>query len=688
MKLRFFSKTLFKILRNEMAPKKRFMSGFECKNNEITSDIVIQVIGTGASGTSKSLTVLTNHRNYLFNCGEGTTRLLKEHGIGDVNDCFITHPSLNNTSGLPGIRNLTLHGPPKIRNLFTFVFTKGSSTKINVCDDFSTVIQDGDFRIESVPIIAKKNVLSRSVNEETSNLSFPSSKNKKKKGGITVEEKMDVRDISLAYICVPSTLSEIGKCGDVKSGEVFIVIECPTEDFLDSLLETETFSKFQLSNNNPKEMLSLMVHLTPTDVFNHWKYKDWMSRFPSETKHMIVNESCPGLANEAVYRLQYKLNCIDPEVFPLLKTDFELPQSCVDSRNVILAEPLLRYFIRPKSGCDRSKIVKLEPDKYLNEVANIPGWQKNYLSLKTSVAERETSVESDTDYPQVIFLGTGSYLSTVMRNVCCILLKINKDKCMILDCGEGSYGQILRYFGSQETAKILINLTAIFISHLHFDHFGGLVKILHERQKIMEQTDPFERPLFLLAPPHIDKYLKLHDNISPINLISNFQLCYGQRQMMNNQYQTILHHSDLLDICTVKVKHNIIAFGVVLTLKDGQKLVYTGDTTPCDDLIEIGKNCNLLIHEATMCDFETQPSHAKYHSTVSQAIEMGRRMDVEFTMLTHFGTQHGPVPIFSDDCLNVGVAFDNMMVPLSRLHLTSAFTPVFELLFRDYDKTL
>ena len=44
------------------------------------------------------------------------------------------------------------------------------------------------------------------------------------------------------------------------------------------------------------------------------------------------------------------------------------------------------------------------------------------------------------------------------------------DSYILLDCGEGTAGQLYRHYGDEATANILRNLKAIFISHMHADH--------------------------------------------------------------------------------------------------------------------------------------------------------------------------------------------------------------------------
>lgn len=106
---------------------------------------------------------------------------------------------------------------------------------------------------------------------------------------------------------------------------------------------------------------------------------------------------------------------------------------------------------------------------------------------------------------------------------------------------------------------------------------------------------------------------------------------------------------------------------------DEFKLTFSGDAIPCDELIELGKNSDLLIHEATLEDTLASSAATKKHSTVSQAIEQGRAMNAKHTVLTHFSQRYRNLPPIKDDMLddNIGVAFDNMeLVPsdLSKLN--------------------
>lgn len=104
------------------------------------------------------------------------------------------------------------------------------------------------------------------------------------------------------------------------------------------------------------------------------------------------------------------------------------------------------------------------------------------------------------------------------------------------------------------------------------------------------------------------------------------------------------------------------------------KLTFSGDTIPCDSLVELGRDSTLLIHEATLEDTLASSAALKMHSTISQAIEQGDKMQAKCTILTHFSQRYRVLPPINDEIIvnkNIGIAFDNMeIVPndLSKLN--------------------
>lgn len=110
---------------------------------------------------------------------------------------------------------------------------------------------------------------------------------------------------------------------------------------------------------------------------------------------------------------------------------------------------------------------------------------------------------------------------------------------------------------------------------------------------------------------------------------------------------------------------------------------------PCESLVKLGQDCDLLIHEATMEDDLMKEAKLKYHSTVSQAIQVGEEMKSKFTLLTHFSQRYAAIPHLpqseNDSRLhNVGIAYDNMQVSLSQLPLLPLMYPALKIIFNKH----
>lgn len=202
-----------------------------------------------------------------------------------------------------------------------------------------------------------------------------------------------------------------------------------------------------------------------------------------------------------------------------------------------------------------------------------------------------------------------------------------------MDCGEGTYGQIVRFFGHERSAHVLSNLVGVYISHLHADHHIGLIGLLQGRQHSIEYTRSDTPPVMLIAPHQINYWLKTyHKDFEPIRncyqLIAAVSLFDGK-----TPDPELMTRLNLKSIVTTHVRHCPNAFGVSLTTADGFKLTYSGDTMPCDALIEIGRNSDLLIHESTMEDGMEVEAKMKTHCTTSQVIyQVSHSMNLKIYM--------------------------------------------------------
>lgn len=713
----------------------------------VPGKIELQVIGSGGRGTPRSVILATDHVRYLFNCGEGTQRIATEHKIklSRLENIFITHNSWDNIGGLLGLAltveginvpKITIHGPAMVEQTIRMAktFAESSNIQIEKREVELGAYEDNAFRIEYVPIHRSKSSLD---NNSTTALSTDSLKS------ITVNNKESITDdevpakkmrlsqeelcSAVAYICKPHAGKRrliLEKCVDLnvpvgpllgilkneesitlQDGTVvmpdqvlspaekpypIIILECPSVEYLDSLMSNKHLNSLQMKDKEEEQHnlpAELVVHMSPVEVLDHPKYQNWIKRFPSETRHLILNESTSGIANLGLFKIQTMLNLLSPSIFPLLHHQkLSLQKNSLNStengqvdetnNQLQLACTNLKYHLRPRKGYNRDQCIYMDNASYVSEAWAIPEFEKQLLHFHTKVNELTKGQDQNlVKYPRILFLGTGSSVPSKRRNVSGILLQTEPDSCILLDCGEGTAGQLYRHYGDEVTDNILCNLKAIFISHMHADHHLGLFGLLRDRAKAMEKNGETPSPVLLLSPIQINRWLHFYaKNIEDIQhliqLVPLGKILPHQREKQAELYSSILQQLNLVEFVPVEVDHCKNAFGVSLSHSSNWKIVYSGDTMPCERLVNAGKNCDLLIHEATMEDDLEEEAKIKTHSTTSQAINIGMKMNAKFILLNHFSQRYSKIPIISDKFSDkVGISFDNMCLSFCDLPL-------------------
>lgn len=272
-----------------------------------------------------------------------------------------------------------------------------------------------------------------------------------------------------------------------------------------------------------------------------------------------------------------------------------------------------------------------------------------------------------------------------------------------MDCGEGTVGQICRFYGSR-TEDVIRSIKALHITHMHGDHHMGVMDLIRTRQKYMPENRP---KLFLMSPQKpfgelLNFYEEKFGNvINEFTMINNEDLvriqlnrktnrvkypqnlCFFFILQLNGSPDELKSVINVNDLQTCRVPHIDLSYAISLKLNvlpnteqanEEFKLTFSGDTIPSDALVELGRNSTLLIHEATLEDTLANSAALKMHSTISQAIEQSEKMQAKYTILTHFSQRYRVLPPINDELIknkNIGIAFDNMeIVPddLSKLN--------------------
>jgi ribonuclease Z len=165
-------------------------------------------------------------------------------------------------------------------------------------------------------------------------------------------------------------------------------------------------------------------------------------------------------------------------------------------------------------------------DKFESALSNLPHTSLCDDALVESIEKARIEVEMEMDDEErtekkpgddvvITALGTGSAMPSKFRNgvslpprtllpsyaayifspliVSATLVQIPKWGNVLLDAGEGTWGQLARHFGASEVNDVIRDLKCVFISHIHGDHHIGLSKILVKRRMVGKLSDSLSK---------------------------------------------------------------------------------------------------------------------------------------------------------------------------------------------------
>lgn len=272
---------------------------------------------------------------------------------------------------------------------------------------------------------------------------------------------------------------------------------------------------------------------------------------------------------------------------------------------------------------------------------------------------------------RVTFLGTAASRPTVGRNVSAILLN-RKGELLLFDCGEGTQRQMMRFqtgFGVRD----------IFFTHMHADHYLGVIgllrtmglqgredpialwgpegsrSILHAAVNLGVERVPFEIEINELHPGERvgrDEYdvvayktehgarslgfaLVEHERLGRFNPERARELGVTEGPLFGK-----LHRGEPVEVDGRVVRPE----DVVGPPRPGRRIVYTGDTRPCRRTLEIARNADLLIHDATFGQDEAERAKTTGHSTAREAADLARKARVLRLILTHLSSRYADDP--------------------------------------------
>lgn len=267
------------------------------------------------------------------------------------------------------------------------------------------------------------------------------------------------------------------------------------------------------------------------------------------------------------------------------------------------------------------------------------------------------------------FLGTSASRPTIERNVASLAV-VREGETLMFDCGEGTQRQMMRY-------GVSFALGDIFFSHFHADHVIGVIGLLRT-MALQGRTEP----LRLWGPRGATRILRRAESFGFDRLTFPVEITeLGDAQpIVRDGYAIVpfaVDHKGSASLGYALVEEvrkgrfhperarelgipegplwGRIHRGMAVTLPDGRtiepselvgparpgrKVVITGDTRPCAATTEIAAGADLLVHEATFGEEESERAADTGHSTAREAATVARDAGVRALVLTHISARY------------------------------------------------
>lgn len=282
---------------------------------------------------------------------------------------------------------------------------------------------------------------------------------------------------------------------------------------------------------------------------------------------------------------------------------------------------------------------------------------------------------------KLVFLGSGGSWPTKERNLSSVALKMNGE-IILFDCAEGTQRQL--FFSKLN----FMHVDKILISHFHGDHFLGLPGLiqsmyLNDRSKELNILGP-------TGTKNIVRGILTLGYFNPTFKISIYDLNDGDVQnfeeydikvravdhdipalafsVEEHQRKGKFHPEKALALGVmegplfrklqngepVKVKDKMInPEDVMGKPRKGRKIVYSGDTRPTQAITELAKDCDVLIHDATLSEDLADKAKRYGHSSAAQAATMAKQSNAKVLFLTHISPRYEDAQLLEDEARKI-----------------------------------
>lgn len=285
---------------------------------------------------------------------------------------------------------------------------------------------------------------------------------------------------------------------------------------------------------------------------------------------------------------------------------------------------------------------------------------------------------------KLTILGCHSATPKISTHTTSQVLEIN-NHIFLIDCGEGTQVQLRR-------RKIKFSrIKHIFISHLHGDHFFGLIGLISSFGLLNRETE-----LHVYGPKGIKEIIVLQLKLS--KSWTKFPLYFHELESTEAE---VIFEDKKVSVETIPLEHRVYTNGFLfrekpgerkllveevrkhnidvayynsikkgkdIQLEDGTKVPNEMLTNPprdpfayafCSDtvykpaIIPQLRGINMLYHESTFLEKHLDKAHKTKHSTAKQAAEIAKAAEVGKLILGHYSTRYANLNLFLEEAKSV-----------------------------------
>lgn len=253
-----------------------------------------------------------------------------------------------------------------------------------------------------------------------------------------------------------------------------------------------------------------------------------------------------------------------------------------------------------------------------------------------------------------------------------------KNHMFLIDCGEGSQVELRRH-------KIKFNrIKHIFISHLHGDHFFGLVGLISTFRLLTREAE-----LHIYGPKGIKEVITLQMKLA--DSWTNYPLYFHE---LNNKASELVFEDDTVEVYTIPLDHRVYTNGFLFKEKPGERhldmnaiwnsnidqayyrklkqgfdvydesgvlipnasvtkpanpsksYAFCSDTAYKESIVPLIKNVDVLYHESTFLEQHADLAPKTKHSTAKEAARIAQQAEVGTLILGHYSTRYPNLEAF------------------------------------------